>query len=88
MDRSTLSHQNKILGLKKSRLMQGLHHNATCKVHIDDQGTYFFLAKCKKVDKPNFKNLSSNFKTPECSELIMTLNVFMIDDAWLEIVLK
>ena len=45
------------------------------------QGTYFFLAKGKKLDKPKFKILVTNFKATEGSEVIMTLNEFMTDDS-------
>jgi hypothetical protein len=53
-----------------------------------EQGAYFFLAKGKKLDRHKFKNLVKNFDAPEGSEVIMTPNAFMTDDAWLEIVPK
>ena len=53
-----------------------------------EQGTYFFLVKDKRLDKPKFKNLVKYFQVPEGSEVIMALNAFMADDAWLEIVPK
>ena len=52
------------------------------------QGAYFFLAKGKKLDRKKFKNLCLFFKAPEGSEVIMTPNAFMTDEAWLELVPK
>ena len=47
---------------------------------LGHQGAYFFLAKGQKLAKPKFKIIVTNFKAPEGSEVIMTLNAFMTDD--------
>ena len=53
-----------------------------------EQGAYFFLAKGVKLDRKKFKNLPKYFKAPPGSEIIMTPNAFMTDEAWLTIVPK
>ena len=52
------------------------------------QAAYFFLAKGKRIERGKFKNLHSNMKAPVGSEVIMTPNAYMTDEAWLEIVQK
>jgi len=51
------------------------------------QAAYYFLAKGKEL-RTKFKNISRHFKAPEGSEVIMTPNAFMTDDAWLQMVPK
>ena len=52
------------------------------------QGAYLFLEKVKNLDRYKFKNLHKNFKAPEGSEVVMTPNAFINDEAWLEIIPK
>ena len=52
------------------------------------QGAYLFIAKGKNLDRYKFKNLHKDFKAPEGSEVVMTPNAFMNDEAWLEIITK
>ena len=47
-----------------------------------NRGTYLFLAKCKKLVKSKLKNITSNFKAPGGSEVIVTPYVLVNNDAW------
>ena len=51
-----------------------------------DQAGYYFLAKGKRPERNNSKDLCKNFNAPKGSKLIMTPIAYMTDDAWLELV--
>ena len=50
-----------------------------------DQAGCYFLAKGKRIERNNFKDLCKNFNTPKVSKVIMTPSAYMKDDAWLEL---
>ena len=53
-----------------------------------DQDACFFLAKGVKLGRQKFKNFPKNFKALPGSDVIMTPNALITDEAWLNIVPK
>ena len=45
------------------------------------QWEFFFLAKGKNLDRYTFQNLHKDFRAPDGSEVFMTPNAFMNDEA-------
>ena len=52
------------------------------------QGEYFFLSKFKNLYRYKFINLHKYLKAPEGSEVFMTPNKFINDEAYLDIIPK